>query len=235
MTGNALPLLLLILGDCFYTLRQCRISPSPPWLYRGNPGDPLRTNNTMSNTPSTYKVAQATTAQQELLRAIAEFRNSDDYDQESESIMTAAVRAIAEDREAAVDALVDLKIRLDADEVAAKAALALIIGEYQARIDSIQSQRNHIESGILRLMETGALPTKLPGRLHKISEHPVKSVKIDDESLIPADLRHPPKDPPPNKIEIGRRLKEGIPVEGAQLVTRKTLRFGAASQRDRLN
>ena len=181
-----------------------------------------------------HTLTTATLNAQEFLNALADWMDSLDTDEPAnpEPAMVATLAALRADQSRAVDALVELDMRLDADEAAARAGKARMVEMYDRRIKSIAGQRQALANQMQRLIDKGVLPETICGQLHKIWIKQPREVEVFDVEALPEDCLRIP-DPEPNKLMIKQRLAAGEEVPGARWGNRKVVKFGPMSQRDR--
>jgi hypothetical protein len=181
------------------------------------------------------KLARLVLDENDLLVALTDWLESLDTDDSADqtAAIESTLEALRTDQARTVDALVDLEMRLDCDEAAARAGKARMVEHWDRRIKSIAGQRKALADAILRLTQQGLLPDQIHGQLHKISITTAREVEVVDLNALPEDCLR--VNPEPNKLEIRKRLSAGEEVPGARWGERKVVKFGHITQRDRRN
>lgn len=154
-------------------------------------------------------------------------------DPDSMAEVEGAIAAAQSDLSTAVDQIVGFAEALQADLAAAKARKQSLVESCDRRIASIEGQLEALQSMWLRFAQCGIVGDRTVGQLDAIAIRTSQSVAIYDEDRLPSEFVREEVVRRPDKRKISDAIAQGATVPGARMSDRRTVKFGAASQRDR--
>ena len=144
-------------------------------------------------------------------------------DESDLEILTASFLQHKSDQEVAIDAVADIAEQIDAEIAAIAARKQHLVELHNRAIARLKSRKETIDNTIIKLHESGAIANKTEGlsRAIKIKTNPPSCQVLIPTQDLPEEYRYEKIEVKPDKKAITQAWKQGIEVEGTEVVQKQ--------------